>query len=318
MSHPPLSEELAKQAVEALEKANGNKAEAGRDLGISRGTLWTRLAAADRMGLMKATPLLATKPPEHGRIVIDDFTDGKVLVGSDAHYLPGHVTTGHKAFVAFAKKYKPAIVVMNGDVIDAATISRYPPLPGHKPPSVAEEIAEAQLRLAEIAKAAGREARLIWPIGNHDQRYEAKIATAVPELDGVEGSRLRDHFPDWQPCWSVFIGGPEGCVIKHRFKGGIHAPWNNTINAGRTVVTGHLHSLKVVPFSDYNGTRYGVDTGCLAEPYGDQFSYNEDSPRNHRQGFVMLTFKAGRLLWPEVISVCGEGQIEFRGDVINV
>ncbi len=32
-------------------------------------------------------------------------------------------------------------------------------------------------------------------------------------------------------------------------------------------VTGHLHSLKVMPLSAYsNRTAYGVDTGMLAEP----------------------------------------------------
>ena len=50
-------------------------------------------------------------------------------------------------------------------------------------------------------------------------------------------------------------------VIKHRMKGGIHAAHKNTLHAGTTMVTGHLHSLKVTPFSDYNGTRWGVDTG---------------------------------------------------------
>jgi hypothetical protein len=256
----------------------------------------------------------------YGRVEIPDFTDGRVLVASDAHYMPGKITPGHKAFVAFVKEYKPAIVVMNGDVLDAPTISRHPPMPGwEKSPSVAEEIGEAQVRLAEIAKAAGRNARLVWPLGNHDARFSVRLATAAPEYANVHGTRLRDHFDErWEPCWSVFIGGEKGVVVKHRFKGGIHSTHNNVLWSGRSMVCGHQHSLKVTPFDNYAGRFYGVDTGCLAEPYGEQFSYSEDNPRNHRQGFVLLTFKGGRLLWPEVISVCGPDEVEFRGDVVRV
>jgi predicted phosphodiesterase len=265
-------------------------------------------------------PIVApgTTKVTHGRIEIPDFTDGRILVASDAHYRPGNVTTGHRAFVAFVKKYKPDIVVMNGDVLDAGTISRHPPLGYDKVPSIAEEISESQLRLAEIRKAGKPNARYIWPLGNHDARYEMKLASVAPELVGVKGTRLKDHFPDWEPCWSIFIGGERGVVIKHRFKGGIHATHNNVLWSGRSMVTGHLHSQKVTPFSDYNGTAYGADTGCLADPLGEQFAYAEDNPKNWRQGFLMLKMIGGRLLCPEMISVCGEGQIEFRGEVVTV
>ena len=108
-------------------------------------------------------------------------------------------------------------------------------------------------------------------------------------------------------------------VIKHRYKGGIHATHNNTLWAGKTVVTGHLHSLKVTPFSDYNGIRWGVDTGTLADPYGPQFeNYTEQNPANWRSGFVVLTFKDGTLLDPEIVRVVGERKVSFRGEVVRV
>lgn len=34
---------------------------------------------------------------------------------------------------------------------------------------------------------------------------------------------------------------------------------------------------------------------------------------NWRQGFAVLTYHKGRLLWPELVHVCGENEIEFRG-----
>lgn len=108
-------------------------------------------------------------------------------------------------------------------------------------------------------------------------------------------------------------------VVKHRFKGGIHAPHNNTMWAGKTVVTGHLHSAKVIPFDDYNGTRYGVDSGCIADTDAKAFlNYTEDNPRSWRSAFVLLTFKGGRLMYPELVLKWDSGSVQFRGNIIGV
>lgn len=242
--------------------------------------------------------------------------DGVVIVGSDAHYWPDIVTTAHRAFVKFCRELKPAAVVMNGDVIDGSGISRHAPIMWEDGPELVEEIDAAKARLAEIVKAAPKAAH-IWSLGNHDARYEARLAQVAPEYARVHGVHLKDHFPDWCACWSYWIN--DDVVIKHRYKGGIHATHNNTVSAGRTMVTGHLHSLKVTPYTDYNGTRYGVDTGTLSEPRGPQFrNYLETGPTNWRSGFAVLTFHEGRLLWPEVVSVMTSTTVQFRGKVYVV
>jgi hypothetical protein len=84
--------------------------------------------------------------------------------------------------------------------------------------------------------------------------------------------------------------------------------------------TGHLHSLKVTPYTDYNGTRFGVDTGTLAGgPQGPQFlAYLEDAPANWRSGFAVATFHKGRLMWPEVVAVFDDNHVEFRGKLYRV
>lgn len=143
------------------------------------------------------------------------------------------------------------------------------------------------------------------------------MAQNAPQYEGVQGFSLKDHFSAWAPCWSLWIN--DDTVIKHRMKGGIHATRNNTLNAGKTVVTGHLHSLKVTPLTDYNSSRWGVDTGTLADPSGPQFvDYLEDNPTDWRSGFVVLTDYKGTLLWPEVVHVISQSQVTFRGQVLTV
>jgi hypothetical protein len=240
-------------------------------------------------------------------------------VASDCHYWPGIVSTAHRAFVLFAKELKPKAIVMNGDVFDGASISRHPP--GgmwEATPSVKQELEACQERLSEI-EAASLNSKLHWTWGNHDQRFNARLAAQVGDgFKGIVGMNLTDHFPRWRFSTSVMVNG--SCMVKHRYHNGIHAIYNNTLKAGTSIVTGHLHSLKCTPFTDYTGTRYGVDTGSLADVNGQQFSYSEDNPKNHRSGFAVLTFYDGKLLPPELCEVLDEdaGLIYFRGNVFEV
>lgn len=256
------------------------------------------------------------KSRHNGRINLD-LKDGTVIVFSDAHYWPDLISTAHRALLKMIGQFHPEIVVANGDMFDGSSISRYPRIGWDNKPTVKQEIDAVQERLGEVEAIS--KGRLIWTLGNHDARYETFLAANAPQYEGVKGFTLKDAFPRWLPCWSTWIN--EDTVIKHRYRNGVHATHNNTVNSGLNIITGHLHSLKVTPFSDYRGTRYGVDTGTLAHPSGPQFlDYSEDNPKNHRSGFVVLTFKGGKLLPPELVQVWDEdaGVVTFRGALIHV
>jgi hypothetical protein len=259
-----------------------------------------------------AKTLYAVRPQGRLDATVDD---GVVLVGSDCHYWPGIISTAHRAFVRMCAEMRPRVVVLNGDVFDGASNSRHGRIEWEKRPSVVQELRAVEERLAEIEAAAGG-ALLVWTRGNHCMRFETALSAQSPQYEGVQGFSLSHHFPAWKHCMALFVN--ETTVIKHRYRGGIHAVRNNTLQAGMTTVTGHLHSLRVSPLTDYNGTRYGVDTGTLADPYGDQFGYTELNPVDWRSGFAVLTYCKRRLLWPELVHVMDEGQVEFRGQVIEV
>ena len=268
-------------------------------------------------------PAKPQSPPaikDHPHRIMLDIPTGTVLVGGDAHYWPGEPSTAHRALVRFAKELKPNAIVIQGDSFDGARISRHPPIGWAETPTVQEELETVQERHHEIALAGPRGCRKVWSLGNHDARFETKIATVAPEFAKVHGTSLRDHFPVWEPCWGCWINdNPKGVVIKHRFKGGLHAAFNNALWAGRSMVTGHLHSAKAYPIADYNGLRFGVETGCLADVYGPQFTdYTEDNPRNWQSAFAVLTFKDGMMLQPEFVMVWDSETVQFRGELIRV
>lgn len=313
MTAKARTESDLKKLVDAY-RANGNNVLAtSRFLKIPHSTIYHALSDARARGML---PQRVTKSQiEHARAQFQ-IDNGVILVASDAHYYPGDASVAHRAFLQFCRNMKPTAVVMNGDVFDGAQISRHPRIGWDNKPTVQQELEAVEERLQEIQEAAGTH-NLFWPMGNHDARYETFLAANAPQFQGVDGFSLKDKFPEWHPCWGLFVN--DDVVIKHRHKGGLHATTQSPLWSGRTTVCGHLHSLQVRPLTDYNGTRYGVDCGTLADLPGEQFEdYLESNPVNWRSGFVVLTFWRGTLLWPELVSVVDDSHVQFRGVVGEV
>lgn len=235
--------------------------------------------------------------------------DGFAIVFSDAHYWPGEPSTAHRALVKLISKLKPKLIVANGDLLDGVRISRHEPRGWNHQPGLVDEIHAVVTRLGEI-EAVAKGATLLRTLGNHDVRFERFLAMHAREYEGLKGTSLDDYIPRWPSSWLVEINND--VVVKHRNVGGIHATYNNTLRSGRSIITGHMHSMKCTPWTDYNGIRFGVDAGCLADPDHDAFDYTEGNPKDWRSGFAVLTFKNKKLLWPEFCYV-DDGVSYFRG-----
>lgn len=309
MTIPSCSDE---EFITILKRAG--TAEASRILNVSdRNIRKRRKNIEQRYGISLSAPYAPTFiAPQALNLNIQN---GVVLIGSDAHIWPGPQSTAIRSFIKFCGELKPKAVIMNGDVLDFPKISRHPAIGWQNPPQVYEEIEAAQDILHEIGLKCGRNVRKLWTWGNHDQRLDTRLANSAAEFRGVKGTQLIDHFSNWEHAWSIFIN--KDIVVKHRYKGGIHAPHSNTMWSGCTIITGHLHSQKIIPFDDYRGTRYGVDTGCLADPQHEAFHYNENNPKNWRSGFAVLTFVNGALLPPELVTVWDTKSVVFRGKILK-
>lgn len=256
-------------------------------------------------------------PKKGYRHILKDFT-GTIIVFSDLHPWPGEErTVGFEALITLINELKPKAIIGNGDILDGASISRHPPVGWVNTPDLADELAYCKELMAEIAAAAPADCELRVCAGNHDGRFTIRLAMQAPEYVRVEGTDLKDHFPDWEWAWSAEVN--DNTIIKHRWHQGVHAAWNNVLKGGRNMVTSHTHRLQVKPYTDYNGTRYAVETGTLSDwgPEHDKFTWAEDSPFNWQQGFAVLTFdEEGRMLQPEVCSI-HHGTAYFRGRPVS-
>jgi hypothetical protein len=254
-----------------------------------------------------------------GRVEIE-VKNGRVLIGSDFHIWPGAESTCLRAFKKFVTDLKPSVVILNGDVMDFPKISRHPQN-WETAPDPLQEIEAAQDHLNDIVQRCPRGAQKIWTIGNHDRRFEHLIANALPQLKGIKGIHLSDHFAVWQKAMSCMINfdiESSRTMVKHRLKGGKHATFNNVKEAGTHIITGHLHAQNVRSVSDYRGfDLYGFDTGCVADRDHRAFSYHEDAPVDWRSGFGLLTYRDGRLMVPEMVTKWSADSVTFRGEIIR-
>jgi hypothetical protein len=291
--------------------------------GVSvRTVMYQRKRVEERLGIM----LVANDDrTQRGRVSLPKIgarrlakVKGTVIVFSDAHFWPEEPRSpAFIALVELCRQLNPVLVVNNGDAFDGARISRHPPTDWARLPDVADELEACKHRLAEIEEVIQKDVPLIWNAGNHDSRFSIRLAQVASEFSAVHGMDLKDHFPRWDFGWSLLIN--EKVMVKHRYAGGVHATYNNTLRSGLSMVTGHLHRLCVTPWSDYNGTRWGVDTGTLSSfgPEVQKFAYSEDNPMNWAQGFAVLTFDDhGHLLPPELVQVI-DGKAYFRGAPVN-
>lgn len=326
------SDETFIEAWDRLGSANAVAAHLGistRAVFSRRRALETKLGIAlsaavgkKRLGIKdEIATRLDTLAAERARVYKRDIQktvrDGVVMVASDCHYWPLVVTVAHQAFCALAKKLQPTMIVLNGDVLDGARISRHARIMWEKTPELKDEVAAVQDRCAEIERA-GNGAELVRLIGNHDARFETYLSGRVGEFEEMTGMTLLDYLPRWEAGWALHVNSnSEGwTTIRHRpVTGGIHSGYNSTLKAGTHYVHGHLHKLSVTPWTDYRGRRYGVDTGTLAEPSGSQFNYTEAGPSNWTSGFAVLTYRDGILLPPE-LAVVDRGSVWFRGERI--
>lgn len=312
--HPHKKGITDSQVVAAWRKCGGSSTRVARALGISPQVVRVRRRRIEELrGIELPTVDLSGRSdaPEQTLLRRRDLKlkDGVVIVFSDCHWWPGGQTVGDRALISLCKELKPAIVIGNGDLIDGASLCRQDPSGWEQVPTVAEELKAVRERLDEI-RAASPRAQHYRTRGNHDTRFDRLLKMNAGEFEGVAGFSLADHIQDWPESWSIFING--NTCIKHRYNNGVHATYNNTLKGGISMVTGHLHRLQVTAWGDYNGRRYGVDTGTLADPDGAQFNYGEDNPTPHAQGFAVLTYRDGMLLPPELCEVV-KGVAYFRG-----
>lgn len=243
-----------------------------------------------------------------------EIENGVIIVGSDAHYSPGHVPTAHKALCNLVTDLGSEVkaVVLNGDILDGGAISRHPRIRWKSAPSVKDELDAVIERTEEIRAAISPGTRLLRTYGNHCARFESRLSAQVPEYEGIGGFLLKDHLPHWMDSDRIDVN--ENMVIIHDWHAGVHSGWNDVLKGGCHTVTGHTHELGCKAHRGFKDTHYGIKTGMLADEHQSEFDYRLGKPgMNWQSGFAVLTWVDGMLLFPEFCAVRDDEAAYFRG-----
>lgn len=194
----------------------------------------------------------------------------RVLVLSDLHF-PFHDMPAIKAALKCGDGFRPDAVLLNGDVLDFHSISRFAKDP--RGPTVKEEL-EICREFMRHLRQRYKKARIVYKLGNHDERWEKMLWARAPEiLDIVEFS--------WQQvagigeCGVEVVGDQRKVMLGklpvlhgHELPKGISNPVNPArgafLRTTASVLVGHSHRQ-----SDHDErtlderTLVARSTGCL-------------------------------------------------------
>lgn len=309
--------------IELYERLGGH--ETARHLG-----LWPRNVQQRRVRLERKYKRVINNPIKWnhvGKVIKLEFPDfqnieivnGYLIFFSDAHLVPGEKSTAHRALERMIKELQPRALIDGGDLLDFSTISRHHRIGWDDQSKVSTEIEWASDCLNELKNLGSKAMITKKTMGNHDQRFSGFFSNRTPEVEGVKGTAISDHFPGWGISWSIMVNDNEVCLT-HRWKTSQYAPALNTLWSGTSYVTGHLHRQAIFPVTDLRGDRWGVDAGTLADIWSPTFRYLEGKPRNWRSGFAVLRFVNRKLRIPELLRVIDEkrGLVEWRGQDYTV
>ncbi len=224
----------------------------------------------------------------------------RVMIISDIH-APFH----DKKAVSIAKKYiqdyKPNHLIINGDVVDFYSISRWDKSPSRKL-NVSSEIESANYVLDYIFDATKKSTNKYFNLGNHDIRMR-KFVWRNPELDGLEELdisnllKMKDRNVEVSvpstDYWRTDTGHLKigDTLITHGdntlngCKGGMNAGYNTMKSFGMSTIIGHTHRLNKKSHTSPYHNWVGIEGGHLAKQTGTA---------DWQQGFVTYEMINGK------------------------
>ena len=219
----------------------------------------------------------------------------RVLCWSDVQY-PFLDKQADSVLDSFIQEFKPDVAILNGDGLDAYSISKFTPNPERRE-RLADDIAGWRSYLEGKSSLLGSHCTLHYNGGNHEDRIRKYIEANAPQLAGLPGldiptllglsSGTEDPDPwSYTPYWNPMAhGGVPGYSLHGvLFTHGIRvARWSGMSaklhweKFGGSGVIGHTHRLGEFYHRDFRGEHQDkwIEGGCMCslqpeyDPYPD-------------------------------------------------
>ncbi len=239
-------------------------------------------AEACRIRILRKRKELKIKPPEYKYLTLpkgiknlyDDIVitgTYRILILSDIH-IPFHDDENLRYILDKKEKYD--IIILNGDILDVYSLSRFEKDPRLR--SFAEEIKIAKLFFTYLRQKF-KKAKIIYKAGNHEERYEKFLYNKAPELFGIDEYRLEkilnlDNFGIEYVDNRKVIKINELYILHGHEYGNSYSPVNPSrtiyLRSKKNTLVGHWHqpSTHQEPSIDKKFVTCW-STGCLCDLY---------------------------------------------------
>jgi len=190
-----------------------------------------------------------------------------LVVGGDVHF-PFADPKAIKSFLKLIGDRKPDCVIINGDLLDETSLSKFRRVPSNK--GFLEEVKEGKEFLASLRKVAPN-SDIRFVAGNHDLRGAKRLLDKLPELYGIlnlgellgcenQGiAFIEDVEKDCETQWKdVLIGHYDVC---RKLAG--QTAQALLQDSDFNVIQNHVHRLAVVYRRRGERQLWAAEAGCL-------------------------------------------------------
>ena len=191
---------------------------------------------------------------------------------SDVH-IPYHDEAALAAAVAYLKKRKPDVLLLNGDFADFYTISRYTKNP--KKRNFKREVKLLREGLAWL-RSQFASSRIVYKLGNHDERWDHWLWNHAPEISDLPQVRLpsilgaKKHGIEFVGDGRPVMAGKLAVFHGHELSGGPFVPAmparSAFLRTTASVMVGHHHRTSTHTQPNWKHEEIVCwSVGCLAD-----------------------------------------------------
>ena len=221
----------------------------------------------------------------------------KVGIVNDLH-IPYHDKPSVVLALEYLKKEQISHLLLNGDILDFYTISRWETDPRKR--NLAGEIQTGRTFLKMLREFFGSKVTILYKEGNHEDRWRRYLSIRAPELLGMQEFELPQvlHFKEYDithiASSRYVLANGMNVVHGHEWVKGISGPVNPArglaLKAKEPCITAHYHRTSAHTDTTMSGRVIPAwSTGCLCNLRPDYARFN-----NWNHGFGILNLDTTR------------------------
>lgn len=221
----------------------------------------------------------------------------RVVVLADEQ-IPYHDARALDLVYRYISDTKPDMVVELGDVLDLPQLTTKYLRRSAPPEQLMRDIAVAREHMVEIGRWTNR---VVWTVGNHEQRLENYILECAPELQGLVAEGQPLSLASLFEVPGLEVVGPYGeafihhsFVFTHGSATGPRAAEKELAREGSSGMSGHVHRFSNACRTDRGGEHGWWTIGCLCHTRGARMPPGNingaNRVRDWQQGFATIYF----------------------------